>query len=91
MSKISINGHTYTMKELSAMELEYYASKHLADNPVVEDTQFDVDAIVAWAWSKYADMVDEGLWQNASIFLQNTLKRLEETWECLDGFHGTNH
>ena len=38
MSKISINGHTYTMEELSAMELEYYASKHLADNPVVEDT-----------------------------------------------------
>ena len=86
MSKISINGHTYTMEELSAMELEYYASKHLANNPVVEDTQFDVDAIVAWAWSKYADMVDEG-----SIFLQSTLKRLEETWECLDGFHGTNH
>lgn len=87
MSKISINGHTYTMEELSAMELEYYASKHLTNNPVVEDTQFDVDAIVSWAWSKYADMVEEGYWQNASIFLQNTLHRLEETWECLDGFH----
>lgn len=90
MSKISINGHTYTMEELSAMELEYYASKHLTNNPVVEDTEFDVDAIVSWAWSKYADMVEEGYWQNASIFLQNTLQRLEETWECLDGFH-TNH
>lgn len=90
MSKISINGHTYTMEELSAMELEYYASKHLADNPVVEDTEFDVDAIIAWAWSKYADMVEEGNWMSASLFMQYTLHRLEETWDCLDGFH-SNH
>lgn len=90
MSKISINGHTYTMEELSAMELEYYASKHLANNPVVEDTEFDVDAIIAWAWSKYADMVEEGYWANAPIFLGNTLKKLEETRECLDDYHGSN-
>jgi hypothetical protein len=78
------------MEELSAMELEYYASKHLANNPVVEDTQFDVDAIIAWAWSKYADMVEEGYWQNASIFLGNTLKKLEETRECLNDYHSSN-
>ena len=90
MSKISINGHTYTMEELSAMELEYYASKHLADNPVVEDTQFDVDAIIAWAWAKYADMVEEGYWANANIFLGNTLKKIEETRECLNDYHSAN-
>lgn len=84
MSKISINGRTYTMEELSAMELEYHASKHFADNPVVEDTEFDVDAIVAWAWSKYADMVEEGNWQNASLFLQSALRRLEETREVME-------
>lgn len=88
--QVSINGHLYTMEEISQMEMEYRQSKVLSENPCTEDIPEegtrapDIEGILGWMWEQYAEMCENGEVESAHNFMRLTLWGIDRTREVLD-------